>query len=120
MDWSLQVRIVTGMGQTGLVFSWHLHKKIRDICSTTLDMFTNLQCSSVPVGFLILLRLQFTFCPLLFTYIEYSLCAGYQTRSQAILSMRLLSLRSPMICHLSSSVHIFKLSSALTSLYHLP
>lgn len=27
MDWSLQVRIIAGLGQTGLVFSWHLYKK---------------------------------------------------------------------------------------------
>lgn len=117
MDWSLQVRITARMGQTGLAFSWDVYKKLRDVCFSTLDMFTNLRFFSVSViVFLILLRFYFKFYTLLFIYIEYLLCAKFQTRSQTILSVKLLLLRSPMISYLSNPLDIFKPSEALTAL----
>lgn len=50
MDWSLQVRRIAGVGQTGLILAWDLYKKIREICSTISDMFVNLQFFSMPVA----------------------------------------------------------------------
>lgn len=55
---------------------------------------------------------------MLFISIEYLFCARYQPRSQAILSMKPLSLRSPVISYLSNPVDMFKPSSTLTSLCH--
>lgn len=79
-------------------------------------MFTNLQFFLCLSGvFLIFLRFQFKFCTLSSIYIEYLLCARYQTRTQAILSMKLLSSRSPIVSYLSSPVDIFKPLLSLTS-----
>lgn len=104
MDWSLQVRIVAGMGQTRLLFSgffvFKKKKKVKRIvpllwvCPLTYNFLLCLL-----VFFLTLLKFQFKLCTLLFIYIEYLLCARYQTRSEATLSMQLLSLRSIVISY---------------------
>lgn len=89
-------------------------KKKRDLF-TALDMLINLQFFLCLLGvFLIFLRFQFQFCTLLFIYIEYLTMCQVPGRDLAILSMKLLSLRLPMVSYLSNPVAFVKPSLALT------